>query len=334
MTNRIKGLNEFVTEDPATLALIANVKIVAASDVSVLIIGESGTGKELLAKLIHSKSPRGAKRWVPVNCAAIADSLAESELFGHRKGAFTGASASKKGLFEIAHGSSIFLDEIGDMPSNMQAELLRVLQESRVRRVGEIRERKIDFRVISATNMDLSQYRTNFLQVGRVVPRREFRPDLFYRLSGLVVSIPPLRERPKDLLLLTRCFLERDPKRRRTINKEALISLQRHSWPGNVRELFSVLELAEVLAGDGEIEPAHLQINDAKGIDLGSSTGIHVGDTITDAKDKLVIATRRAHPDMPIQELVKILGIGERSFYRSYSSDGLPKKRCSAANAG
>ncbi len=227
----------------------------AASQAPVVILGESGTGKELAAAAIHRRSPRREGPFIKVNCAALNESLLESELFGHEKGAFTGAERQRKGRFEAASGGSIFLDEIGDMPPAVQVKLLRVLQEGEIERVGSHEPIKVDVRVISATNQDL----------GQLVEKRRFREDLFYRINVVPISLPPLRQRPEDIPLLAQTFVERVALRSgRTIHgfsQEALSLLMSYSWPGNVRELINVVEYAFVTCREGSIKTSHLPPN-------------------------------------------------------------------------
>ncbi|MBI3768556.1 MAG: sigma 54-interacting transcriptional regulator [Deltaproteobacteria bacterium] len=225
----------------------------AASPIAVLIEGETGTGKELAARLIHRASPRAEASFLAVNCAALPETLLESELFGHRRGAFTGASQDRRGLFEAASGGTIFLDEIGEMPPPMQAKLLRVLQEGEVTPVGDTHPRKVDVRVISATNRDL----VHAMREGR------FREDLYYRLAAFPIRLPPLRERREDVPILADRFLaaaaERHHKRIPGIAPAAVTCFMRFDWPGNVRELQNELERAVALARDGDtIDLGHL----------------------------------------------------------------------------
>ncbi len=222
--------------------LLADARLAAAAPSTVLIIGESGAGKEYVARFIHRESPRKSAPFVTLNCAAIAETLLESELFGHGRGAFTGAVQERVGLFEAAHRGTLFLDEIGEMPLGMQAKLLRVLQEKEVRRVGENRDRPIDVRVIVATNRDLASD----------VAERRFRQDLYYRIGVIELVVPPLRERPEDLPVLAETLLQRFAHQlKRSITgytPDALERLLRYPWPGNVRELQNVIERACVLA--------------------------------------------------------------------------------------
>ncbi len=231
------------------------IKKVAASEANILIVGESGTGKELIARCIHANSPRASRAFVPVDCASLPEHLLESELFGHEKGAFTGALAMRRGLFEDADGGTSFLDEVGDIPLPLQAKLLRVLQERQVRRVGGNRFLDVDVRVISATHQDLAQ----MVQEGR------FREDLYYRLNVISLPLPPLRERPGDIPLLAYHFLRRyaaqSGKEVKGIASATLELLEAYPWPGNVRELQNVMERAVVLAEGDMISPAEVPAN-------------------------------------------------------------------------
>ncbi|MFQ5847496.1 MAG: sigma-54-dependent transcriptional regulator [Candidatus Methylomirabilales bacterium] len=228
------------------------IKKVAASEANILILGESGTGKELIARCIHANSPRAARAFVPVDCASLPEHLLESELFGHEKGAFTGAIATRRGLFEEADGGTIFLDEVGDIPLPLQAKLLRVLQERQVRRVGGNRFLDVDVRVISATHQDLAQ----------MVQEATFREDLYYRLNVIPLPLPPLRDRPGDIPLLAYHFLRRyaaqSGKGVKGIAPATLELLEAYPWPGNVRELQNVMERGVVLAEGEMVSPAEL----------------------------------------------------------------------------
>lgn len=222
---------------------------VAKTNTTVLITGESGTGKEVAAVEIHQASHRFDKPFVAVNCAALPEHLLESELFGHEKGAFTGALTKKKGRFEIADKGTIFLDEIGEMPISMQVKLLRVLQEKSFERLGGTETIQVDVRVLAATNADLSL----------AIAKGNFREDLFYRLNVMRINLPPLRERKEDIPLLVNHFLGKfDPSHTKKISSESMKILSRYNWPGNIRELQNVIERALIVCQGTEIQPAHL----------------------------------------------------------------------------
>ena len=241
-----------ITRSPRMEDLLRQARLVADSDASVLIYGDSGTGKELLARAIHRASPRRDKAFVAVNCGAIPEPLLESELFGHARGAFSGAVQAHKGLFQAADGGTIFLDEIGDMPLALQVKLLRVLQERKIRRVGGTEEMAVDVRVIAATNRDLTS----------MVAENQFREDLYYRIRVIPIHIPPLRHRRDDIPILASHFLSRlngvMGKNIRGLSDEALKKLEVYDWPGNIRELENAMERAYILETSGELSAQHL----------------------------------------------------------------------------
>ncbi|WP_082725101.1 MULTISPECIES: sigma-54 interaction domain-containing protein [unclassified Burkholderia] len=243
-----------VFADPHSLALLEQVRRVAPSDANVLIVGETGTGKELIARHVHALGARRDGPFVAVNCGAFSDTLVDSELFGHEKGAFTGAFSAKPGWFEAAHGGTLFLDEIGDLPLAMQVKLLRVLQEREVVRLGSRTGIPVDVRVVAATNVDLQQ----------AVAAGRFRGDLFYRLNVVQLAVPPLRERPGDILPLARHFFDiyRDrlgggPRR---IDARAERRLEAHGWPGNIRELENVIHHALLVSRHDALQDTDLHI--------------------------------------------------------------------------
>lgn len=243
-----------IGQSPAMLKLFELIEDVSSTDSVVLISGESGTGKEVLARTIHEKSPRSNGLFVGVNLGAFTESLLESELFGYEKGAFTGATTSKKGLLEIASGGTFFLDEIGNASPKMQIDLLRVLQERKFRRVGGLRDEEVDFRVLAATNRDLE----------KAIEEGSFRQDLYYRLNVVQIRIPPLRERREDIPSLSKHFLDvlrvRLNKKISSISPEAMQYLVNYDWPGNVRELENAIERALVVGKQKRIMPEDLPI--------------------------------------------------------------------------
>jgi DNA-binding NtrC family response regulator len=293
---------------------------VAPTMSTVLVIGESGTGKELVARAIHTHSPRTAGPFVAVNCTALTESLLESELFGHAKGAFTGAVASKRGIFEEAQGGTVFLDEIGDVNAKMQAQLLRVLQEGEIRRVGGAEAIKVDVRVVAATNRELEDE----VKAGR------FREDLYFRINVVTIRLPPLRERPTDIPLLVDHFLSKYAAREKRsdagVAAAAMALLSRHGWPGNVRELENVIERALALSKDGVILPSDLppEITQAHGSQLATATPGGIAD------DRPTLAElERRYIELILRETggnkkraAEILGIDRRTLYRTLEREG------------
>ena len=239
-----------VTRSPLMLRLLEQARLVAQSDVSVLINGQSGTGKEIFAQAIHNASPRNSKPFIAINCGALPEQLLESELFGHARGAFTGAVSNREGLFQAAEGGTLFLDEIGDMPAPLQVKLLRVLQERKVRPLGSNRDIDIDVRIISATHRDLP----------KAMARGEFREDLYYRLNVVSLKIPALAERTEDIPLLANHLLRQAAERHkpfvRAISTDAMKRLMTASWPGNVRQLVNVIEQCVALTSSPVISDA------------------------------------------------------------------------------
>jgi two-component system response regulator FlrC len=246
--------NGVVAEDPATRHLLELTRRVAATEATVLLTGESGVGKEVFARYIHAHSNRRKGPFIAVNCAAIPENLLESVLFGHEKGAFTGAATAQAGKFEQANGGILLLDEISELPLNLQAKLLRVLQEREVERVGARTPITLDVRVVAATNRDLAAW----------VREGKFREDLYYRLNVFPLEIPPLRDRPADITPLAKHFLKRSEnvvgRRGFTLSGAALAELTGYTWPGNIRELCNVIQRAMILASDAEIRPEHMML--------------------------------------------------------------------------
>ncbi len=291
---------EIVTADPVMRELLELVDRVAPRDVAVLVTGESGAGKELVARRLHARSPRAKGPFVAVNAAALPETLAESELFGAEKGAFTGAEQSRAGRFEEAAGGTLFLDEVGELPAALQSKLLRVLEERIVRRLGGSRDLPVDVRLVAATNRDLT----------RETEDGGFRRDLFFRLAVVVVNVPPLRERPTDVPLLARHFAERLAARHGVpvplLADDALAALSAHAWPGNVRELRNVLERAVVVRGGEPIRAADLGLAPA-------SSAVAPLDRVHREREALLAALRRTGGKR--EEAAKLLGISVRTLY-------------------
>jgi DNA-binding NtrC family response regulator len=306
----------FVGDTPEFRHLLALVDRVAPSDSTVLITGETGAGKEVVAKLIHARSGRRFRPFVVVECAALQESLLQSELFGHERGAFTGAERGKPGLFEVAHGGTIFLDEIGEVPQSTQVQLLRVLDTSTFRHVGGTDEIHVDVRVIAATNRDLP----------RSIAQGLFREDLYYRLSTISIDVPPLRARRGDVRLLAEHFLsvlnERSGARRR-LSAEALDLMGRYDWPGNVRELLHVIEAATVVSEGLEIRPEHLRLAGAPDPKVKeASPGAEVRLTLAELERQhieRVLNSTEGHRG----RAARILGVSERNLYRKLREYGL-----------
>jgi DNA-binding NtrC family response regulator len=248
------GLPRVLGEDPAWKETLLAVQRAAGSEATVLLEGESGTGKELLSRALHQLSPRAKGPFVAINCAAIPENLLENELFGHEKGAFTGATGRKSGKAELAHRGTLFLDEIGDLPLPLQAKILRLVQERQFERVGGVQTLSVDVRLVAATNRDLKE----------AVGQKQFREDLYFRLSVLPITIPPLRRRRGDITLLADAFLERYGRelgrRELRFSEAARRTLLEHAWPGNVRELQNCIERATILCEGTEIRPEHLRL--------------------------------------------------------------------------
>ncbi|OGK91257.1 MAG: hypothetical protein A2W08_11670 [Candidatus Rokubacteria bacterium RBG_16_73_20] len=284
--------------------VLSLVRRVAASDATVLIRGESGTGKELIAKAIHYASRRAEGPLVRVNCAALPETLLESELFGHEKGAFTGAQATRRGRFELAHGGSLFLDEIGDLPPHLQVKLLRVLQEREIERVGSSRPIPVDVRLLAATHRDLEA----------LVKAGSFREDLYYRINVVTLAVPPLRERREDIPLLLDHFLSKfaraNGKTIRGLTREARDTLLRYDYPGNVRELENLMERAVVLTRDEVIGRADLplSVRDAEP-ESGEATGLPAA---VEGLERRMIRDALARADGVQTRAAELLGISER----------------------
>jgi two-component system response regulator AtoC len=304
-----------IAKSPRMQQVIEVIKVVAKSNATVLVTGETGTGKELVARAVHLQSHRRDKPFVAVSCAALPESLLESELFGHEKGSFTGAYSQKKGKFEVANRGTLFLDEIGEMSANIQVHLLRVLEEKEFNRVGGNEPIKVDVRLISATNRDMKQ----------AVDRGEFREDLYYRLNVVNIELPPLRERTEDIPLLAQHFLKRfvleNQKELTGFSAEATDFLLKHDWPGNVRELENAIERAVILAQNPIVEVA----------DLSQQNLVTVGSNLSEKRLKQVekehIQNVLSETGGNYTEAARILGISRMTLYNKAKAYGLSVKK-------
>jgi two-component system response regulator HydG len=312
------GFEGIVGHSPAILRILDVVRRVAPTDIPVLILGESGTGKELMANAIHNNSRRADKRFAAINCAGLSETLLEDELFGHVKGAYTGALGDRPGRFEYADSGTMFLDEVGDMPLSMQAKLLRVLENGEVVRVGANEPIRVDVRIVSATNSDLAQR----------VARKEFREDLYFRIKGATIEIPPLRQRREDIPLLIEHWIPQANKAHGTkvkgMTAETRRVLAAYPWPGNVRQLHNVIENMVVLAGSDRLgvedlpaeiyrppqEAARGQLDHLAGVSIEEAERELIRNTV-----KMLGGNREA--------AANILGIGERTLYRKIKEYGL-----------
>ncbi len=279
--HRIYAFEEIIGKSKAMEQVFALMGKVLNNDITVLLLGETGTGKELVARAIHHNGHRKQHSFVPVNCGAIPENLIESELFGHKKGAFTGAIADKKGLIAVADGGTLFLDEIGELPLSMQVKLLRFLQEKEFSPVGDVRIHQSDVRIIAATNRDLRES----------VQQGTFREDLYYRLNVITIDIPPLRQRMKDIPLLAKHFLEKysrtTAKQVNAVNPDALKMMSEYSWPGNIRELENTIERAVVMAAGPAIMPDDLMLPGGK----KPAEGVQAGMTLEELSSRLLQKT-------------------------------------------
>ncbi len=315
------GLRDFVSDSPATVLFLETASKLVDVPTSVLILGETGVGKERLARAIHYEGARSAGPFLALNCGALAESLLESELFGHEEGAFTGAHRARKGYFELAHGGTLFLDEIGEMPLAMQVKLLRVLEERAIFRVGGEKPLAIDVRVMAATNRDLEAE----VEAGR------FRTDLFYRLAVVTLRVPPLRERRADIPKLAESYLEhfrlQTGRRARRITDEAMEVLLDHDWPGNVRELRNVLSSAAILTAGDSIGPDGIRI-----APIGESAAARPGPFAAALRDRLSL---RQLEEAYIREVLRaaggnrteaarVLGINRKTLLEKRKRYGIP----------
>ncbi|MCD4824367.1 MAG: sigma-54 dependent transcriptional regulator [Phycisphaerae bacterium] len=305
------GFDHIIGQSAGMVKVLDTVRRVAGSDIPVLILGQSGTGKELLAEAIHQNSPRADKKFVAINCAGLSETLLEDELFGHVKGAYTGATGDRPGRFEHADGGTMFLDEVGDMPMSMQAKLLRVLENGEIVRVGANEPARVNVRIVSATNSDLEEK----------VRNKEFREDLYFRIKGATIEIPPLRRRRDDIPLLIDFFINRandsHGTKIKSISTEARRMLVAYPWPGNVRQLRNVVENMAVLAnGDTlTVEDLPTEIHSPPAAVTDDQFRDLAGVSIEEAEKQLIRNTLKL-VDGKREKAADILGIGERTLYR------------------
>ena len=307
-----QATDPFAGKSPAVRELQARVRKVVSSDSPVLILGETGTGKGVLARWMHENGPRSRAPMVDLNCAGLSREFLDTELFGHEKGAFTGALTAKQGLFEVAHGGTMFLDEIGDVDPQLQPKLLKVVEEKRFRRLGEVSDRTVDVRLIGATHHDLQA----MAEDGR------FRRDLYFRISTIPLMLPPLRERAEDIPVLAERLLASIARRNVTLTDSAMAMLQAYAWPGNVRELRNVLERAVLLADRDVLDTSDLS--------LGSRTPASTGDDLSLTLEQLerkhierVLAAEQGR----VERAAERLGIPRSSLYQKLKRYGLTTKR-------
>ena len=311
------GLEGIIGQSPAIQRVLTTIRQIGPTDISVLVTGESGTGKELVAQAIHRNSQRARKPFKPLNCAGLSASILESELFGHIRGAFTGADRDRQGVFEYADGGTLFLDEIGDMPMDMQAKLLRVLESGEVVRVGSNEPKHVDVRMIAATNHDLD----------KLIADGRFRNDLMYRIRGVQIHLPPLRERREDIPLLVRHYVDQQAAKMSKpiarIDDDAMTALTQYDWPGNVRQLIHVVQNTVVVA-DGETVrhddvPVEVRLSDAgESGGIGSLAGMSL-----DQIEKQAIRNTLKMTAGNREAAARMLGIGERTLYRKLKEYGL-----------
>jgi DNA-binding NtrC family response regulator len=322
----VMGFENIIARSPAMVQVFELIRKAARSEANILILGESGTGKELVARAIHANSPRAASAFVPVDCAALPENLLESELFGHEKGAFTGAVKTKPGLLELGGGGTVFLDEIAELPVSLQVKFLRALQEREVRRVGGVRPIPVDVRIVSATNRDLRE----------AVAKGEFREELYYRINVIGVQLPPLRARHGDVPLLVQHFVSRYGRGRESaiegVDPEALRVLEGYGWPGNVRELQNVVERACALA-DGPLIttrdlPEHLSAPGTPGAVSVASTGVSLPLPAAKAQwmrelEAAYLVDQLNRHGGNISQAARAAGIDRKTFHRLINKYGI-----------
>jgi two-component system NtrC family response regulator len=302
-------MGEMIGQCPQMLEVFATIRKIASSDVPVLIHGESGTGKELVARAIHAMSLRKDQAFIPINCGAIPENLLESELFGHEKGAFTGALVQVQGKVEYAHKGTLFLDEIGELPFHLQVKLLRFLQEKMIQRVGGRENINVDARIIAATNIDIA----------KSIREGKFREDLYYRIGVIIIKVPPLRERGDDIMLMSNLFLKRASiefsKKSRGFSASSIALIQSYEWPGNVRELENRIQRAVLIAESSIIEPYDLNFTEKPAVRNEPCTE---GATLREVRDKteknMIISALEKHAGN-IAKAANDLGVSRPTLY-------------------
>jgi len=319
LLNNEIGFAGMIGQSPQMLKVFDTIRKVSTTDVTVLITGESGTGKELVANAIHKLSSRNSGPFVPINCAAIPETLLESELFGHEKGSFTGAYAMKRGKVEYAHKGTLFLDEVSELSHNLQAKLLRFLQEKKIQRIGGHQNIEVDTRILAATNLDMQE----------AIKTGGFREDLFYRLSVITINLPPLRERGQDIRLIANVSLERykTAMRKKIIDfsPEALYAIENYSWHGNVRELEHRIQSAVVMTESGFIEPYALGLGEPPAVKMDNKASMTLKDARKAIEIKLIEKVLNKHRGR-IKEASKELGVSRPTLYDLITKYGLDKK--------
>jgi transcriptional regulator with PAS, ATPase and Fis domain len=312
---------DIIGESLSMRGLLGLIKKVAPTDSTILILGESGTGKELVATSIFENSDRQNKPFIKLNCAAIPEELLESELFGHEKGAFTGATQFKPGKFDMAHQGTLFLDEIGDMPLNLQSKILRVIQEKEFYRVGGSSTIKVDIRFIASTNQNLE----------KMVGEGRFREDLYYRLNVFTLHLPPLREHKEDIPLLVDYFLQNLPQKVE-ISSVALQLIMAFAWPGNIRELKNIIESAAVIAENGYIEPAQLPakitglFNNGATNEISLAVNLPLDERLNEIEKSMILEALRKTGGVQVRA-TELLGINQRSLWHRIKKHGIDVKR-------
>lgn len=315
-TGGSRTARKVIAESPQMKQILAEAEQIAKSNANVFISGESGTGKEVIAHAIHHQSPRANRPFIKVNCAAVPETLIESEFFGHEKGAFTGANLKRIGRFELAHGGSLLLDEVTEIPLALQAKLLRAIQEQEFERVGGIKPVNVDIRVISTTNRNVQE----------ALEQQVLRKDLYYRLNVVPLHLPPLRERKEDIIPLAEYFLEKicfdNQKSLRKLSKDAKRLLQEYPWPGNIRELANIIERTVVLDRDEEVQSCHLRLdslNVGNGNSRSCSETLPVGMSLQELEKQMIIETLQRHEN-DRAKAAETLGISVRTLRNKLQS--------------